>query len=119
MSDHSGLLYLDEFMAKFKALKTRKAFDYNSGIIEKDMYYLYGEKTLISELWKKLLRLISLQSSGVDAMNESIEDTLLDIAGYAYDYYEYMRKKNRGNIHGKTNPKTNTKRKPHSKNTSK
>ena len=73
----------------------RKAVDYNSGRINREDYYLYGEKSLMNEIWKKVLRLVSLfdlkDTQETEPLNESITDNLLDLMNYCADMYSYIR----------------------------
>jgi len=85
-----------DFFDKVVEVKRKKDYDYNSGIINRDMYFLHGVNTGVDELYKKILRLISLTSNDSKPKNESIEDTLIDITGYAADLYIYIKKKQKG-----------------------
>jgi len=75
------------------AIKMKKSLDYNSGRVNRTDYYLYGEKSLIDEIWKKMLRLISLYDvrDERNPENESIENNLLDLMNYCADLYAYRR----------------------------
>lgn len=80
-----------EALAKAHAIKCEKAVDYNSGRITREDYYLYEEKSIINEIWKKVLRLVSLHDIETEPVNESIEDNLLDLLNYCADLYSYKR----------------------------
>lgn len=80
-----------EALAKAHAIKLTKAIDYNSGRVTREDYYLYEEKSLINEIWKKVLRLVSLFDLEAEPENESIENNLLDLLNYCADLYSYMR----------------------------
>jgi hypothetical protein len=83
--------YYLEALYNAHAIKMKKAIDYNSGRVKRTDYYLYGEKSIIGEIWKKVLRLVSLFDSEQEPNNESIEDNLLDTINYCADLYSYMR----------------------------
>lgn len=78
-----------EALDKAKALLILKSKDYNNGPVKLFEYYLFGEKSLIHELHKKLLRLRSLETQ-TNPNFESKEDTLLDLMNYAAIYYSYL-----------------------------
>jgi hypothetical protein len=74
-----------------KTILIQKSLDYNSGPIKLFDYYLYGEKSILHEIWKKVLRLRSLESC--DKPNfESKEDTLIDLINYAAIYLSYLKR---------------------------
>lgn len=58
-------------------LLIRKQSDYGSANIMR-----FGEDGLKVRLWDKIARYENLTKGGQDALNESIEDTLMDIIGY-------------------------------------
>lgn len=58
-------------------LLIRKQSDYGSANIMR-----FGEEGLKVRLWDKIARYENLTKGGQDALNESIEDTLVDIIGY-------------------------------------
>lgn len=82
-----------EIIEDAKALKIKKMKDYNSGKIHRFKYALHGDITFIDELYKKVLRLKSLNDSKTKPNNESVTDTLIDIINYAGDYYAYREYK--------------------------
>jgi len=82
--------YYDKIIKKAKALKYKKMNDYNSGGINRFDYALHGNQTFIDELYKKVLRLVSLIDSKNACENEPIEDTLIDVINYAADFYSYI-----------------------------
>jgi hypothetical protein len=79
-------------------LKVKKMHDYNNGVVNRKDYYVFGEKTLLSEIWKKVLRLFSLHTAGIEPKNETIKDTLLDLINYAADYYSYLEIQDKNNF---------------------
>jgi len=89
--------YYLEAIYKAHKIKTMKAEDYNSGRVLRTDYYLYGEKSILNEIWKKILRLVSLYDTGENPNNESIEDNLLDLMNYCADLYSYIKWKENGN----------------------
>lgn len=84
--------YYLEALYNAHAIKMGKAVDYNSGRVKRTDYYLYGDKSIINEIWKKILRLVSLYDVEEDEpIHESIEDNLLDLMNYCADLYSYRR----------------------------
>lgn len=70
----------------------KKTDDYDSGDVQLSDYWLYGYKSIIHELNKKLLRLRSLESKGFNSECESVEDTCIDIINYVTFLYIEMKK---------------------------
>ena len=62
------------------AICVERAGEYDQGSISRDDYWLYGEKSLIHELWKKILRLRSLEAVG---RRDKFGDSLIDLVNYA------------------------------------
>lgn len=83
----------EEILSEVLELKNKKNKDYNSGAVKRDMYFLHGVNTGIDEIYKKVLRLLSLSSSDQKPENESFKDTLIDIIGYTLDLYIYWEDK--------------------------
>jgi hypothetical protein len=83
-------LYL-EAINKARKIKFDKIHDYNNGLVRREDYYLFGPSSLVNELWKKMLRIISIYTSGEKPKCEKLEDTLLDIINYSADFYSYLR----------------------------
>lgn len=81
-----------EALEKAKILMLAKNQDYNSSGVSISDYWLYGEKSLIHELWKKVLRLKSLITRD-KTMFESKQDSLIDLINYAAYYYAYLEKR--------------------------
>ena len=80
-----------EFFEKAKEIAIKKGEDYNVGF-DMDLYWLYGHKSIIHEIWKKLLRLLSLENKGFgNAENESVKDTLIDLVNYTAFLYIYLK----------------------------
>jgi hypothetical protein len=71
--------------------KMKKYHDYDANGIEREMYYIFGNASLLNELWKKLLRLLSLTNTDEPVECESVEDTLIDIINYSADFCSYLR----------------------------
>lgn len=66
--------------------------DYNEGILPQETYYLYKEKSLLNEIWKKIVRLVNLESSGKQAENEDVDQNAIDLGNYAFIYAAYVRR---------------------------
>jgi len=65
---------------------------YNNGGICLEDYFIYGYKSLLHELHKKVLRLISLESVGKCSIKE-MGDSLVDLVNYAAFMYERLEEK--------------------------
>jgi len=85
------LKYYNEALDRAMELKASKMNDYNAGKVNRFDYYLHGEQTGVDEIFKKVLRLVSLHQSGNVPENESIDDTLFDLINYSADLYSYRR----------------------------
>ena len=59
-----------------------KDHDYNSGGIDVIDYYPYGVWSAITEINRKVLRLMSLYGGDKKPQNESLEDTWVDLLNY-------------------------------------
>jgi hypothetical protein len=88
-------LYLDAIKHAVH-IKMKKYKDYDSHGIEREDYYIFGNASLINELWKKILRLMSLTIDNENVECESVEDTLIDIINYSADFYSYLKIKEKG-----------------------
>jgi len=74
-------------------LLERKGKDYNSSGINRDDYYLYGRKSLMTMIHTKTLRLRSLVDQEFTEPNfESIQDTLKDLANYSAIWIDWERR---------------------------
>jgi hypothetical protein len=74
-------------------LLERKSQDYNSNGIDRDDYYLYGRKSLMTMIHTKTLRLRSLiDQCPTDVNFESIQDTLKDLANYSAIWIDWERR---------------------------
>ena len=95
-----------EAFRKAIRLKVKKQKDYNSGGVCRGDYALHGDQTFLDELWKKTLRLVSLDASGKfeEAGNETVDDTLLDVMNYAADWYGWRRQVKMERNHGRSGP---------------
>ena len=85
--------YYLEALASAKKIYEKKTNDYDNSL-SKDDYWIYGYKSLIHEINKKVLRLRSLESIGFDNKCESATDTCLDLINYTAFLYEMLRKEN-------------------------
>jgi hypothetical protein len=74
------------------ALLERKGRDYNSGGINRDDYYIYGRKSLMTIIHGKYMRLRSLTETEDTPNFESIEDTLKDLANYCAIFADWERR---------------------------
>lgn len=99
----SEIDYAIEALDMARTLLIDKGKDYNSGDVKVDDYYLFGERSCIHEIWKKVLRLRSLLSKTTSDIPfnfncsrkpifESKEDTLIDLINYAAIYYSYLKR---------------------------
>lgn len=60
---------------------TKKNHDYGDSF--HNQYVKFGDVSTVIRLWDKIERIESLLTKDAKVVNESIEDTLKDIAGYA------------------------------------
>lgn len=94
-NDLMGKYYL-EALKLANDIKIKKAKDYEGGEnIKNEDYFLYGEKSIMSEIWKKTLRLRNLIDTRTEdnPQNETFDDTLLDLINYVADFYAYRKMK--------------------------
>ena len=76
----------------------KKGRDYNSSNINRDDYYLYGRRSLMTMIHTKYLRLRSLTESDNSVPNyESVYDTLIDLANYAAIWADWEKRHNANN----------------------
>ena len=95
----------NDVLELLKSSKYKKNNDYNSKQISRFDYCLFGKFSLIDKIWMKVLRLLNLTMFSDKIYNESIQDTLLDLANYSIDLHIYIGEngdkdegKNRGDI---------------------
>ena len=89
MATEDHLNRVDKFIERALDVKAMKSKDYNSGGINIEQYYVFGEETLVGEIWKKTLRLVSLYKSENEPRTDTIEDTLIDLICYSADLAAY------------------------------
>ena len=70
-----------------------KDHDYNSSGIDVLDYYPYGVFSALTEINRKVLRLMSLYGSNVNPQNESIDDSWRDLINYTYIGYGITKSK--------------------------
>lgn len=90
-----GKYYLDALKIA-NNIKISKAKDYEGGEnIKNEDYFLYGEKSIMGEIWKKTLRLRNLIDTRTEdnPQHETLDDTILDLINYAADFYAYRKMK--------------------------
>lgn len=88
---------LEEYKQIIKELQDtyeRKNHDYGDSFAI--LYEKYGLKSTVIRLWDKVLRLETLSEKGGKVEDESIEDTLLDLANYAIMTVAERRRQARG-----------------------
>ena len=74
-------------------LLERKGRDYNGSGVNRDDYYLYGRKSLMTMIHTKYLRLRSLVEQDTSTPNfESVQDTLKDLANYSAIWVDWERR---------------------------
>jgi len=64
-----------------------KDHDYNSSGIDVLDYYPYGVMSALTEINRKVLRLMSLYGQGLKPKNESLEDSWKDLINYSFIGY--------------------------------
>lgn len=72
--------YYDEVLKELRELYQKKNSDYGNSfsiIFEK-----FGLKSTVIRLWDKIMRLETLCEKEAEVKDESIEDTLMDLANY-------------------------------------
>ncbi len=79
------------------ALMLRKSQDYNQGMLDQETYYLFGIKSIATMIWQKASRMVNIITSDKKENFESLEDTLIDLANYAFIGAAYLRRKQRNN----------------------
>ena len=71
----------ETLFSKAHSVCVQRSEEYNQGTVKRDDYWLYGNKSIIHEMWKKVLRLVSLEESG--QLKDKGNDSLVDIVNYA------------------------------------
>ena len=80
-----------DIMKEAIELKERKSADYQGSQFTEADYFPYDDKSYITMLWTKMLRIRSVAEQ--DNPNfESVEDSLIDMINYAAMYAAYLRK---------------------------
>ncbi len=64
-----------------------KDHDYNSSGVDVLDYYPYGVKSALTEINRKVLRLMSLYGQDLKPKNESIDDSWRDLINYSFIGY--------------------------------
>jgi hypothetical protein len=70
----------------------RKSADYNNGQ-DRSVYYPYGDKSLFTMVWTKVMRIKSLIDSDRPTNFESLEDSLKDLANYSAIWVSELEKR--------------------------
>lgn len=83
--------HLRERAAAMKDLVEQKGQDYNSGDVSILEYWLLGQASIVHEIHKRALRLVSIGRSGQRPQFESVPEIGLDIAAYALFLLAYER----------------------------
>ncbi len=71
----------------FDILFGSKNHDYNSSGVDVLDYFPYGYMSALTEINRKVLRLMSLYGQGIEPKHESVEDTWRDLINYSYIGY--------------------------------
>lgn len=82
---------LQERVRALRALVDRKGRDYNAGDVSILEYWLLGNASIIHEIHKRTLRLVSIGRSGQRPEFESLPEIGLDIAAYALFLIAYIK----------------------------
>jgi len=72
-------------------IQAEKDCSYNRGGVKRDDYWIYGNASIITELYRKVLNLVSLDKS--DRLTfEKAKEILPDIINYSQFLWEYLEK---------------------------
>lgn len=71
----------------------RKNDDYNAGGVKWEDYNRRGASSILDMIWRKVLRLCSLEAVGFKARCESAIDTIVDLIAYAGFLYVHLKTK--------------------------
>jgi len=93
MNEEQRLLFREVLDRAYTMATGSKNRDYNSGGVTWEDYNRRGASSILDMIWRKVLRLCSLEAVGFKARCESVLDTILDLIVYAGFLYVQLRTK--------------------------
>jgi len=94
VNEKQRLLFREALDRAYTLATGPKNADYNSGNVRWEDYNRRGPSSVLDMVWRKVLRLCSLEAVGFEARCEKTLDTTLDLINYAAFLYVTLREKN-------------------------